>query len=84
MAIKVVKHGLDNFVPFECTCGACGAILEITELDDMKTATFGGARDESGDMKLYVICPDCEGNVICPEKVQGMYLRKVLSVKKGR
>lgn len=84
MTIKVTKHGLDDFTPFECSCVACGATMEVTELDDIKIAEFGGARDESGDTRLYIICPDCQGNVVCPGKIQKAYLGKILSTRKSR
>jgi len=85
MTVTVKKHSLEDFIPFECECRVCGCLMEVTEVEDLKIGSYGaGQRDDVGEMKIYVDCPDCMADVVCPAKQQELYAKKVLVMKRKK
>jgi len=81
MAVKVISRVSDKFEEFRCDCGACGATLVVSEFSDLKIARFGRARDEDGELMVYVTCPDCKSNVLSPEPQQRLYTHRLKVLK---
>ncbi len=82
MAIKVIGRSSDKFEKFECVCKECEATLEVSEFTDLKIGEFGGVKGEQGDLKVYVTCPDCKNDVLCPSGQQKLYLNVLRNLKK--
>jgi hypothetical protein len=84
MTVIVKKHGLDDFEPFDCTCKVCGCLVEVTEAEDLKIASYNGVDDGPGEAMIYVDCPDCYSDILCPDEQQKLYTKKVLVMIKKK
>lgn len=57
------------------SCKECKSKLEA-DVGDVKLGEFGGNYAESGDLRYYVSCPECEANTFVPKEKLSMLVMK--------
>lgn len=80
----MLRHGIEDFEPFECPCIFCKNILFVTEARDLNLTDYSSSFDDNfHDVMIYVICPECRSAVICPDDQQRLYLTRLLVRRKS-